>query len=183
MHDDSTSRAFGLLDLDGNAPTIAPPRSRRPAPLEPYGVMQEKLRRYKELMAQAKELAALRRDLRNVLVADADDVEPGALSVDLKSISYRYLTHGALRYLEGEVEADRIINSVPKTPGYRLLVQPAADVFTQPVATSPARHPPMHAWNARPFGLAFDDSGESEGSSEKNSSRVRQSSPQVASRK
>lgn len=135
MHDDSTSTAFGLLDLDGNAPTNATPRSRRPAPLEPYGVMQEKLRRYEELMAQAKELAALRRDLRNVLMADPDDVEPGSLSVEFKSINYRYLTHAALRYLEGEVEADRIINSVPKTPRYRLLVQPTADVFTQPLAT------------------------------------------------
>lgn len=135
MHDDSTSRAFGLLDLDGNAPTIASPRSRRPAPLKPYGVMQEKLRRYKELMAQTEELKELRHDLRNVLMADPDDVEPGSLSVEFKSISYRYLTHAALRYLEGEVEADRIINSVPKTPGYRLLVQPAADVFTQPLAT------------------------------------------------
>ncbi len=135
MHDDSTGRAFALIDLDGNAPTIATPRSRRPAPLEPYGIMQEKLRRYEELKAQTKELEALRRDLRNVLVADPDDVEPGSLSVELKSISYRNLTHGALRYLEGEAEAERIINSVPKTPGYRLQVQPTADVFTQPLAT------------------------------------------------
>lgn len=162
MHDDSTSRVFGLLDLDGNAPTNATPRSRRPAPLEPYGVMQEKLRRYEELKAQAEELTELRRDLRNVLAVDPDDVEPGALSVELKSISYRYLTHGALRYLEGEAEAERIINSVPKTPGYRLRVQPAAEVYTQPLATSPAPHPPIDTGNARPFGLAFDDSGESE---------------------
>jgi hypothetical protein len=157
VHGDSTIRVFAFLDLDENAPSIATPRSRRPAPLKPYGVMQEKLRRYEELMAQTKELKELRHDLRNVLMADPDDVEPGSLSVEFKSISYRYLTHAALRYLEGEVEADRIIDSVPKTPGYRLLVQPTADVFTQPVATSPARHPPIHTGNARPFGIAFDD--------------------------
>jgi len=157
VHDDSTGRAFALTDLDGNAPTIAPPRSRRPAPLEPYGVMQEKLRRYKELKLKEVELWELRRDMKHSLVADSNDVEPGPLSGELKSFGYRNLTHAALKYLVGEVEADRIINSVPRTPILHLYVRPAADVFTQPVAPRPARHPSIHTGDARPFAIAFDD--------------------------
>lgn len=117
-----------MLTLDGNGGPVdfnqlgggatACEVSRRPRPVTSYAVTQAELREFLDARIAARRLDALRPNLRARLTIDPTDVEPGPLTVDLRSSLQRRVTLKIIQSIliaeVGITKAEKILSQIPE---------------------------------------------------------------------